>query len=103
MDVVTAAKLWLTVKPIKRIREARQKRKEQTSEGIEYEVSEDSAMLKGKLTYTGIAVLAVSWGLERFGIPATPEEIEAIVTAGAAVVGAAIALYGRWRASRGAE
>jgi hypothetical protein len=51
MDVVTAAKVWMAVRPIRRIKEALQARraakrtaKEWTSEGIEYEVTEDRGM-----------------------------------------------------------
>lgn len=109
MDVVTAAKVWMAVRPIRRIKEARQARlaakraaKELTSEGIEYEVTEDYRM-RGKLTYTGIAVLALSWVMERFGVPVAPEEAEGIVAAGAALVGALAAIYGRYRATKAAR
>lgn len=82
MDVVTAAKLWLTVKPIKRIREARQKRKEQTSEGIEYEVSDMSLREKiGNLrtsTKAGAAGLGTMGGMAVMLIPFA-EEAEALI------------------------
>lgn len=102
MDPVTVAKLWLLVKPIERLRERRAAKREAqlTSELLPEEGGEEKTMLNGKLTYTGIAVLAISWLAERFGLPAAPEEIESVVTTLAAVVGTLVAIYGRYRASR---
>jgi hypothetical protein len=56
-------------------------------------------MLKGKLTYTGIAVAAVSVALGWFGVgdEATAAKI---VQHGGELVGLVIALYGRYRAAQ---
>jgi hypothetical protein len=56
-------------------------------------------MLKGKLTYTGIAVAAVSVVLGWLGVgdEATAAKI---VQHGGELVGLAIALYGRYRAAQ---
>jgi hypothetical protein len=94
--------IWVEAQPFKKWRERRAAKREAqlTSELLPEEGGEEKTMLNGKLTYTGIAVLAISWLAERFGLPAAPEEIESVVTTLAAVVGTLVAIYGRYRASR---
>lgn len=122
MDVVTAAKLWMVVKPIKRIKEARQRRKaarqgvEFSSEKIEYEVTEIEPMLKGKLTYTGILATAVGAMLGWIGLgdctpdmlaqygPEACEQAQAVafelVDKVLVAAGLVVAVVGRIRAAR---
>lgn len=57
-------------------------------------------MLQGKLTYTGIAVLALSWLAQKYGVPFAPEQIDAVVANLAAVVGTLVSVYGRYRATK---
>lgn len=57
-------------------------------------------MLKGWLTYLSGGGLALSWLAERFGIPATPDEIESALNAVLAAVSTVGVIYGRWRATR---
>ena len=57
-------------------------------------------MLKGKLTYTGVAVAA----LGSVGLHVTASELSTIQGAAFALLEAAgvlVAVYGRWRAGRG--
>lgn len=53
-------------------------------------------MLKGKLTYAGIGALVIGLVTQLLGIDIAPPEVDAVLTAGAAIV----AVYGRWRATR---
>lgn len=55
------------------------------------------AFLEGFRTYTGIAVLALAYLLEGY---ATREELEGAVTALLAVIGTALAVYGRYKAKK---
>ena len=85
MDVVTAAKLWLVVKPVKRIREARERRKarrrgvELSSEMVEYEVSDMS--LREKIGNLRTSTKAGAAGLVPMIIMALPfaSEAEALI------------------------
>lgn len=53
-------------------------------------------VLKGKLTYAGIGALVIGLVTQLLGIDIAPPEVDAVLTAGAAIV----AVYGRWRATR---
>jgi len=75
------AKMWLMVKPIKRIKEFRQRKQEKP-------------MLKGKLTYTALAAVAAPVLAGLIGVPLPQETIVLWFQAVAAAVG----VYGRWRA-----
>lgn len=94
MDVVTAAKVWMAVRPIRRIKEARQARlaakraaKELTSEGIEYEVTEDSGMALRTSTGAGLAGIAVNLLMQVLqAFPATAELATPEVAAGLTAV-----------------
>jgi hypothetical protein len=78
-------------------RKAKRRRKKRFEElGIPFE---EDMMLKGKLTYTGIAVTAVSVVLGWFGVGDEAAAAQ-IVQHGAELVGLVIALYGRYRASQ---
>jgi len=103
MDPITLARLWLVVKPIKRIRAARRakkRRKQLTSEWIEEPISplRDQPMpkqtLQGGLTYSALAVTAVSYVLDLLQI--VPEGYDAATVAGV-LVGLVLAAYGRFR------
>jgi hypothetical protein len=87
IDPLTVAKLWLLVKPWKRLKERRAKRK-------------GKAMLQGKVTYVSIAVLALSYLAQRFDVPLLPDDAEALVSAVGALLGTVGGVYGRYRATK---
>lgn len=80
MTPLNIALLWLKYRPIRAWKEFRQEKK----------------MLQGKLTYTGITVLAVGWISQLVGVDIAPTEVDAVVNAGATL----LAIFGRWRATR---
>lgn len=85
LDPVTIAKVWMVVKPIRRLKEARKRRKarrkgvELSSEGIEYEVTEMS--LKEKIGNLRTSTKAGIAGLVPLVIMALPfaNEAEALI------------------------
>jgi hypothetical protein len=83
MDLLTAIKIWTTVKPIKRFRAWRERRKERQ-------------MLKGKLTYTAVAAVILPVVSGWVGFEILPADLVPFWQA----AGSALALYGRWRATR---
>jgi hypothetical protein len=60
---------------------------------------EENRVLKGKLTYTGIAVAAVSVALGWLGV-GDEDTAAQLVQHGGELVGLVIALYGRYRATQ---
>lgn len=53
-------------------------------------------LLKGKLTYASIGVLAFGLVSQVLGVDVAPTEVDALVTAVATIA----AIYGRWRAAQ---
>ena len=106
--IESIVRAWLAIRPIRRWR--RRKAMQSWADehgGLPDEILEafhedqkEVPVLQGKLTYSGIAVLALGWALERFGVPVVAGELEAWVAALVAVVGGGAALYGRYRATK---
>lgn len=107
MEPVSIAKLWLAVKPIKRIKERRRRKKlersgVQTSELVELE--EDESMDKGFIweivkgtvrhSLTAAGVVFVNAGV------ATSDEVNMAVGALMTIVGFGFSVYRKWRRSR---
>ena len=93
LDPVTIAKVWMVVKPIRRLKEARQRRKarrngtELSSEKVEYEVTEDSGMALRTSTGAGLAGIAVNLLMQVLqAFPATAELATPEVAAGLTAV-----------------
>jgi len=83
MGLTGAAKLWLLIKPIKRIKEFRNK--------------ETKEVFKGKLTYSALAVVMAPFVARFVGFEVAESDIVALFQAAAVFVG----FYGRFRATRG--
>jgi hypothetical protein len=95
LDPITLTKLWLLIKPIKRIREHRAaKRAAKNLNGKE------TPVFQGKVTYLSVAVLALSFLAQRFDVPLLPDDAEAVVSAVGALVGTVGGVYGRYRATK---
>lgn len=102
MGIAGIAKLWLAVRPIKRIKEARQRKKELTSEQLEIEPTEEKDMgflfevVKGGVRHglTAAGLVLVNGGL------ATQDEVNVAVGAVMTLVGFGFSVYRKWRRSR---
>ena len=81
IGVVGAVKLWLLIKPIKRIKEFRNK---------------ETKVFKGRLTYASLAVVLAPLVARLFGFEVAETDIVALFQAGAVFVG----FYGRYRATK---
>ena len=86
MDPVTIAKLWLVVKPVKRVKEWRAQRR-------------GAQVFKGKLTYSMAGGAAVVFIGQALGIELAQEEVASIIGGAMALV----AIYGRYRATKAAK
>lgn len=96
MDPVTVAKLWLAIRPIRRLKERRaRKRAEKTGQAVPVETEGVSMLPKGTQTLTGIAVLALVPWAAKYGI--SSEEVTTWVTAASTVIGGLIAVFGYLR------
>lgn len=99
MDLVTAVKLWLVIKPIKRInkpiRKWRNKRRARKGKPL-LDVDGDINM-DGKKTYSGIAITALGLVLNWLGV-GDESTATAIVTICMELGGLILATYGRWAA-----
>lgn len=91
MDPVTLAKLWMAIRPIKRIKERRAARKAR-----DVSQPKETAMLNGKLTYSAIAVMAIIYVGQLIGVEVAEDQAASIVGVVAGLIGA----FGRWRATR---
>lgn len=92
MDPVTLAKLWMAIRPIKRIKERRAARKARG----DVSQPKETAMLNGKLTYSAIAVMAIIYVGQLIGVEVAEDQAASIVGVVAGLIGA----FGRWRATR---
>ena len=81
MGLVSAVKLWLLIKPIKRIKEFRNK---------------EQKVFKGKLTYASLAIVAAPIFTRLFGFEVLEAELVTMVSGLAVLVG----FYGRYRATK---
>ena len=64
------------------------------------DVTKEVAVLQGKLTYSSIAVLALSWLAQRFDVPLLPDDATSLIAAIGAIVGTVGSIYGRYRATK---
>lgn len=94
MDPITIAKLWLMVKPIRRIRAIRNRRRARKGKPLIEDSQEDFDMLNGKKTYIGIAIAVVGFVMNWLGIGDENTATE-LVTHGAELFGLLVATYGR--------
>ncbi len=81
MDPISVVKLWLMVKPIKRIRKFRNK---------------ETKVFKGKLTYSALAVVAAPILGRLLGFEIAETELVQLLQGLAVLVG----FYGRYRATK---
>jgi hypothetical protein len=108
MDALNAVRIWLAVRPIRRIRAWRNRKKMQSwlaEHGPADEVLEDfnstdevvsmNPFPKGTQTLSGIAVLVLVPWLAKLGIDSA--QVEAIVAAAGTLIGAGIAVLGYLR------
>lgn len=109
MDPVTVAKLWLVVKPVKRIRQWRTNRKlkswREEHGGPPDEILEEfnstdedvsmNPFPKGTQTLSGIAVLVLVPWLAKYGIDSA--QTQALVAAAGTLIGGVVAVLGYLR------
>jgi len=106
MDPVAIARLWLLIKPVKRIRRWRNKRR--LKKGLQpIDINKEVEMFpKGTMTYTGIAVMVLSFLLKFLDLGDISAEdlasqIGAVVDDVVFIVGTIVAALGRKRATAG--
>ncbi len=109
MDPLTAARLWMLIKPVKRLREWRKRRAMKSwheehggppDEIVEeFNVSPDEVSMnpfpQGTQTLSGIAVLILVPWLAKFGIDSA--QAQALVAAAGTLIGGVIAVLGYLR------
>jgi hypothetical protein len=101
IDPIAATKLWLLIRPIRRIKAARARRKRLREIGI----PEEGNMLKGYRTYLGLATAAVGFALGLLGVGEAEASTLASQIVGAldqvlTAAGIAYAAYGRSQANK---
>ena len=100
LDPVTIGwKIWTTVRPWKRLKEARNRRRERKGIPPLPITEEDDLMLpKGTQTYTGLAILILTPLVAKYGIGS--EDLSLWVTAIGTVIGGILGILGRMRAGK---
>ncbi len=98
IDPITGAKLWLAVKPIRRFKAWRNRRRERKGlPPLDESFEVEDVNMEGKKTYSGIAIMIVGFVLGWLGIGGEEDAMN-LVAAGTELVGAIVAVYGRWAA-----
>lgn len=95
MDPITVAKLWMVVKPIKRLKERRAAKRAAKEPGQAAQTEGVSMLPKGTQTLSGIALLVLVPWAAKYGI--SSEEVTTWVTAAGTLIGGVIAVLGYLR------
>jgi len=94
-------KIWTTVRPWRRLKEARNRSRARKGKSPLPITEEDDLMLpKGTQTYTGLAILILTPLVAKYGIGS--EDLSLWVTAIGTVIGGILGILGRIRAGKAA-
>jgi len=94
-------KIWTTIRPWRRLKEARNARRKRKGIPPLPITEEDDLMLpKGTQTYTGLAILILTPLVAKYGIGS--EDLSLWVTAIGTVIGGILGILGRIRAGKAA-